>query len=188
MTDLKRSLAAKRRQASGRRFEEALEHMHASYQARKLGKMVPHYPRTVQTPRGRVFAKGGAPVDYSGVIFVPDAGRYAVAFDAKVMDETHAYYRHPPAQQHQILQLLDFFHAGALAFLLFEERDYGRVLLLYGEKALTLLLQGKPVRLRRDGDDGDPIWPVTERRLFVNYDWRMALPTLLTNPEPDVLG
>lgn len=182
MTDLKRSLAAKRRQAHGRRFEESLERQHASYQERGLGKIVPHYPRTVQTPRGRVFAKGGAPVDYSGVVYAPDAGRYAVAFDAKVMDITHAHYRHPPAQRHQIVQLLDFHRAGAIAFLLFEENDYGRVMLLYGAPAFTALASGKKVRLRTPGDA--PLWPVTERRLYLNCDWRTALPALLNNPDP----
>jgi len=185
MTDqLQRSLAAKRRQATGRRFEQRLDAMHASYEVRKLGKIVPHYPRTVLVPgRGRMFAKGGAPVDYSGVLRIPhtdaDGGTdprmvRAVAFDAKVMHDEHASYTHPKEQRHQLLQLMGFHRGGALAFLLFEDRVAGQLVVVHGLEIFDALLSGEAIRLR-----GEPRWPRTPVRTGTDYEYRSILHQLL---------
>lgn len=184
MDPLKKSLAQRRRVKAGRRFEESLERQHAEYLARGLGKILPHYPRTIRTPRGPVYAKGGAPIDFSGVIWVPDAGKYAVAFDAKVKSAAHQLYRHPLDQRHQIIQLLDFHKAGAIAFLLFEDLDHGRCLLVHGRRTFETLIRGQSVRLSR-GEEA--LWPITEpRMLFGNVDWRAVLPELIRNPDPEL--
>lgn len=188
MTDLKRSLAAKRRQASGRRFEQALDAMHHSYEVRKLGKMVPHYPRTVMVPgRGRVFAKGGAPVDYSGVLKIHEATMgqpllvaKAVAFDAKVLDDEHLSYTHPKEQRHQLLQLMGFHRGGALAFLLFEDRRAGCLIAVHGLGTLEALLSGEAVRVRAAA------WPSTpvgrSAMSGIDYDYRKILHQMLESP------
>lgn len=179
MIDLKRSLAAKRRQASGRRFEQALDAMHHSYEVRHLGKMVPHYPRTIRTPRGLVFAKGGAPVDYSGVLKIewpPQRAQYvwAVAFDAKVLDATQVTYTHPLAQRHQLLQLIGFHRGGALAFLLFEDREAERLIVVHGLETFDALLSGEGVKVRDEAR-----WPRTPVRIGTDYDYRAILGALL---------
>jgi penicillin-binding protein-related factor A (putative recombinase) len=188
MDTLKRSLAAKRRTAAGKRFEERLNAMHASYEVRKLGKVVPHYPRTVPTPRGRVFAKGGSPIDYSGVLQVqvyafrhtdptnnvPITTPFAIAFDAKVLGEEHASYTHSKEQRHQLLQLIAFHRGGALAFLLFEDRNTERLVIVHGLDTFDALLAGESVLVR-----GDPRWPRTSVRTGIDYDYRQILPQLL---------
>lgn len=188
--DLKRSLAAKRRVAAGKRFEERLNALHASYEVRQLGKMVPHYPRTVPTPRGRMFAKGGSPVDYSGVLkiehgafthtdptqaHIPIVQPVAVAFDAKVLGEKNASYEHSKEQRHQLLQLIGFHRGGALAFLLFEDRNTDRLIVVHGIDTFEALLSGESVLVR-----GNDRWPTTPpMRGGIDYDYRQILPALL---------
>jgi hypothetical protein len=181
MDSLKRSLAAKRRTAAGKRFEEFLNAMHHSYEVRKLGKVVPHYPRTIRTPRGPVYAKGGAPVDYSGVLRVDDPNNhnlpasFAVAFDAKVLDDKNALYAHSKEQRHQLLQLMAFHQGGALAFLLFEDRLVQRLVIVHGIETFEALLGGESVRVR-----GDDRWPRTpEWHAGTDFDYRKVLPALL---------
>lgn len=175
---------------AGRRFEESLERTHAMYRAGKVGKIVPHYPRTIRTPKGLTWAKGGAPMDFSGVVkpggrrtCLRDELPHAVAFDAKVLREGRASYTHDAEQMHQLRELLDFNESGGLGFLLIQERERNCAIAVHGSNVLThLLTRPKVPVVLREGDRFD--WPTAPFGLR-GYDWRELIPTLLDQTARD---
>lgn len=197
------TLAVRRAQSkrvhAGRRFEESLERTHANYLAIGAGKIVPHYPRTVTLKGVLKYARGGAPVDFSGVVEIarrPARHAYApgiivnnahqdtraVAFDAKVLREGRASYTHDPDRLHQLTELIDFTRNGALAFLLLQERERNVAIALYGLRVLMHLKARPkvPVVLRI----GESLcWPAVGYTLR-GYDWLALVPAMLATPDP----
>lgn len=145
--------AAAKRVGTGLKFESELDDTHNGMLQRGLGYIIPHYPPTQQIGAGkRILKKGGGPCDYSGHV---NAGKFPrllsvqipVVFDAKVLGDGHATYKHDVAQQHQLHQLKNAASAGAAAFLLVRADSIGRVFLIGWHEHGAQLLRGDGVRL-----------------------------------------
>lgn len=177
--DLRDRLAGRRRVQTGKRFEGSLTRIHEHYRARGIGKLLPHYPKTLQVGKRLVRAKGGAPVDFSGAVKVGDRS-YAVAFDAKVLDRQAASYDHDRDQRHQLLELHDIARAGGLAFLLVEIPKHDYAVVLYGPELFVRMMAGDRVLVHRRGV---PLWPHVPYA-GLGYDWLAVMPSLLHHPVP----
>lgn len=178
------------RVAVGRRFEESLLRYHAILERRGVGDVDRNSPRMVRTPKGWVPAKGGAPVDFQGVVRIPEYGSLAVAFDAKVLPRARWTFTYPLEQRHQVASLLRKAKLGAAAFVLCEAREPapGFALLVGGIPTLEALALGRTIRLAdlTETPDGPRGWryPTIPYAPGIGYAWRDRLVNLLSGGFP----
>lgn len=102
--------ARRESQASGQRWEQALEAVHALYQ-RTGQAFVQHQGPPVKNLGTRLVTTGKGPTDYGGLL----AGGRAVAFDAKTT--RHARWKLEMLKAHQADYLGHVAHLGGVAFL-----------------------------------------------------------------------
>lgn len=148
------SAAGAKRAKVGASFEEQLEDTHDGMLQRGEGRIYRHHPPTRHAGPGgmRRLIAGGAEVDFSGHVNLELA--LPVAFDAKVLGEAHATYRHDPKLMHQLDSLRRARDAGAAAFLLVRADALERVFLVSFDEYGEQLRRGDGVTLYRQERDG----------------------------------
>lgn len=182
------SLRQQKRQRTGGTFQADIDDTHEGMAARGEGAVYRHHVPTKRVSAQKIVITGGALCDYSGHVNIASRGqgalRVPVVFDAKVLGEEHANYKHDRAQLHQLLQLRVAHQNGALAFLMVRADRIGRVFLIpfgtYGER----LIRGEGVqlftRLSPSKDEWSPLVPDVGYTPGKGWLYRSAVVALMT--------
>lgn len=200
---------ARKRARTGTSFEQMMDHTHRILELRHAAKLWEHNPKFKRIKKKHepgsewIPLKGGGPIDRTGHVFVtvdpldnheekwgwiPYTNARArcipVAFDLKVISESHATYHHTHEQKHQLFDLRDAADAGVFAFLLVHSSKAQRVFLLPIRNHFTELVGMRGVQLFESvrvpgaavgGWRIDPLVPSITETPGIGWDWTPLL-------------
>jgi hypothetical protein len=192
-----RAIGQKRARTGGA-FQQQLRGTHENYLNRGWGLVLEQHPPFVRTKDGWV-PRGHGRCDYAGHVNIspkPVADGYTrriepagspapsgrpvpVYFDAKVLGQEHASYRHLQRDQHQLIDLKAALRAGGYAFLLVHAPQVERAFVIGIAEHFDELMRGRGITLwqnrawseARDGWLFEPLLPSCEWSAAIGWHW-----------------